>query len=493
MKRIRLPLFWKFAIVMTTIIMIFGSINVYILWSSVYKSFENEIDKRCKVLAEIISGKVLNPLVYGDVLNLYNILDELKQSDSTIAYIFLLDKSNKLVAQTYNVNISKNLVEINSLNSGDLNIKVFETKNFNHQVIRDIAYPIVNGEIGTVRLGIAEDNIRQELIIATRNLLLMIGLFFIIGLIGAWSFAYLITSPIKEVGLMAQEIDLNSIGSEGFVLKQRRKNILSFKSFDELDFLVSKFSEMILRLKKSYNELKETQRSLIQAEKLASLGTLSAGIAHEINNPLSGMQNCVNRIVKNPEKVEQNAKYAGLIKEALDRIESVVQRLLNFSRKQDLKFEDVNLIKALESSILLASLKLKNNNIAIIRDYMDGSFFIKGSNNHLEQVFLNLLLNSSDAIMGKMLESPDLQGEIIIKLNTSDNKVIIVVQDNGKGIPEHIRDHVFDPFFTSKEVGKGTGLGLSVSYNLIMEHHGNIYFRSDENKGTEFIIELPVN
>ena len=177
--------------------------------------------------------------------------------------------------------------------------------------------------------------------------------------------------------------------------------------------------------------------------------------------------------------------------EALDKIESVVQRLLKYSRKQDLKFEKVDLIEVLENAISMASYKLKTNNIAVFKNYKSNSYTIQGSINHLEQVFLNLILNSSDAILSQLNENPDFKGEIVLKIDIHNDKVIICVQDNGKGIPETIRDQVFDPFFTSKEVGKGTGLGLSVSYNLIMEHKGKIYFNSNENQGTEFFVVLP--
>ena len=104
-KRFRLPLFRKFAVISTIIVVIFGSINIYLLWTSVYRSFEKEIDKRCEVLATIISEKVLTPMIYGDNLSIYNILDEIKQSDPGISYIFILNNTNDIIAQTYEINI----------------------------------------------------------------------------------------------------------------------------------------------------------------------------------------------------------------------------------------------------------------------------------------------------------------------------------------------------------------------------------------------------
>ena len=257
-----------------------------------------------------------------------------------------------------------------------------------------------------------------------------------------------------------------------------------------MDVLVDKFSEMLIRLKISYTELKETQGALVQAEKLASLGTLAAGVAHEINNPVSGIKNCTKRILKNPENAEQNQKYMELIKEATDRIESVVHHLLNFSRKQDFIFDKVNLNLVIENAISLTDYKLQRSNL-IVKTTFDNQYFVNGSANHLEQVFVNLILNSLDAILERMEFEPDLKGEIEASIMRSAGKVYAIFKDNGMGIPNEIQNKIYDPFFTSKEVGKGTGLGLSVSFNLIKEHGGKIFFTTAKGHGTEFTIELP--
>jgi len=488
---IKLPLFWKFAIISTLIVLIFGTINIYSLWSSVYKSFEKEIDKRCKVLAKIISEKALTPIVYDDYLSLYNILDEIKQSDPSISYIFILDNTNDLIAQTYDINIPHDLLHVNSLKSGNYNITVITTNNFKYPVIRDIAYPILNGEIGTVRLGIVEEHIQKELMDATRNLILMIIAFLFFGLLGALFFSFLITSPIKKISKKAQIIDLSYIDKEDYKIDERKiGRLFNIKIDDELDVLVTKFTEMLIRLKNSYIELKETQGALVQAEKLASLGTLSAGVAHEINNPISGIKNCINRIIKTPENIEKNAKYILLIKEATGKIENVVQHLLNFSRKQDILFEKTNLNLVIDNAIKLAAHKLQSKSITLNVDYKE-KYFVSGSANHLEQVFVNLILNSLDAIIERIEKEPNLSGKVEININRISDRVYIYLKDNGMGIPDKIRDKIFDPFFTSKKVGKGTGLGLSVSFNLIKEHGGEIQFNSSVGVGTEFIIDLP--
>ncbi len=492
MKKIKLPLFPKFLIITIIIVTCFGVINIYMLHSSIYKSFEKEINKRAVVLSKIISEKILTPLVYEDIVSLYSIVDEVKLSDPDILYIFILNNKNRVVANTDSLIIPVDLITVNNTKGNKFNITVFRAKNLNHKKIRDIAYPILNGELGTVRMGLIEDDIKKEQNKAIENSLIMIISFLFIGLGGSFVLSYYITSPIKQISQKAQSLNLVSFEKEDFaIVTSKYKRIGNLFFHDELDILTDKFSEMITRLNINYNELKNTQNSLIQSEKLASIGTLSAGIAHEINNPLSGIRNCANRIAKFPEKTKQNKEYIELIKEATSRIESVVKGLLNFSRKQDIAFTQVNLIETIERTISLAIFKTKKHNIAIEKDYEADNIIIKGSSIHLEQVFLNLFINAADAISSLKKNEPDLTGKILLKVYQNKEKVFISVKDNGIGIPDDVAIRIFDPFYTTKETNQGTGLGLSVSYNIVQEHFGKIYVQKTKENFTEFVVELP--
>jgi len=275
MKSINLPLFWKFAFTIITLVFIFGTINMYILWKSVYQSFEKEIDKRCVVLSDIISQKALTPIVYDDVVSLYNILDEMQRSDNSIAYIFLIDANNHILAKTFDTEVPASLMEANTIKSQQHNIEVLNIKHYQYNTIRDIAYPILNGDIGIVRLGLVEDTIRSEIMEATKSLTLMILLFLAIGLLGAFAFSYLITSPIKIISQQAQLVKLDSINTGIQEVKYPRyKRLFHLYFHDELDILVSKFRDMLIRLNQNYSELQKTRDSFVQAEKMAAIGTL---------------------------------------------------------------------------------------------------------------------------------------------------------------------------------------------------------------------------
>ena len=490
MKTIKLPLFWKFAITIVLIVVVFGLINMFILWKSVYKSFENEIDKRSVVLSSIISEKAVNPIEYDEVVNLYKILDDMLRSDSSIAYIFIQDQNGKVIAKTFSNSVPSSLLTANSLKDGTYNIELLDANHYKYKTIRDIAFPILGGNIGTVRLGLIEDSIRAEIRRATKSLLTMILLFLVVGLLGALGFSYLITSPIHDISQQAQVVNLDSLSEDIDTNKLPwYKRVFNIYFSDELDLLVDKFRTMLLRLKQNYNELQKTRDSIVQAEKMAAIGTLTAGIGHEINNPISGIKNCLNRISKQPENVEQTQNYIQLIQEATDKIENVTSHLLDFSRKQEAVFSIIEMKETLESAISLIAFKAQKAQIFLNRNYQKG-ITVYGNQNRLEQVFLNLLLNSIDSIIEIKEKNPDYRGEIVVTLKQKNNLVLVQIEDNGAGIDAVHERNIFDPFYTSKDAGKGTGLGLYVSFNIIKEHQGEIYFNSKPGKGTTFSIEL---
>jgi signal transduction histidine kinase len=272
------------------------------------------------------------------------------------------------------------------------------------------------------------------------------------------------------------------------------------------------------RLQELYQSLKETQSQLIQSEKMASLGQLVAGIAHELNNPISfvyaNMKELENylaeidrilttiksQLVTTSDKksnlidvgnLQSNADIdfiqkdiKDLIKESLEgshRVKDVVQNLKNFSRLDEAEIKPVDLHEGLESTLTLLGNELKNR-IIVHKNY--GTIpLVECQPGHINQVFMNILINAIQAI-GK-------NGDIWISTKTTNEKVEITIRDNGKGIPEEIRNKIFDPFFTTKPVGEGTGLGLSINYGIIEKHGGTIELESEVGKGTKFIIILP--
>jgi len=268
-----------------------------------------------------------------------------------------------------------------------------------------------------------------------------------------------------------------------------------------------------------YEELKSTQSQLVQSEKMASLGQLTAGVAHEINNPINFVSAGIESLKNNYQEIKKllegylelkpgednDAKLIELekqkkkieVEELLSEIEDlyrsikngamrtteIVKNLRNFTRLDENEFKLSNLEEGLESTLIILNSQLKDR-IEVIKEY--GHLpLINCFPGQINQVFINILNNAAQAIEG--------QGKIWIKTQTVDGKAEIKIKDSGAGMSEEVKNRIFDPFFTTKDVGIGTGLGLSISYGIIEKHHGEISVDSKIGEGTEFTIKIPLN
>jgi signal transduction histidine kinase len=235
-------------------------------------------------------------------------------------------------------------------------------------------------------------------------------------------------------------------------------------------------------LERNLSELKQTQDMLIQSEKLASLGKLVADMAHEVNNPLmiiSGKaQLSLMEELKN-KKIKENLK---VIVEQCERTKDIIQRLLTFSKPSKGALTEIDINKSLEDAIKLIEHQYSLANVKIIKNYMSSPPAIKIDEKQMQEVFMNLLKNSSDAMPKG--------GTITVSTCKETNNIRIDFKDTGEGISEENIKKLFEPFFTTKE--KGTGLGLSVCYGIIKAHNGELKYESKPGKGTTATILLPI-
>lgn len=250
---------------------------------------------------------------------------------------------------------------------------------------------------------------------------------------------------------------------------------------DELDVVSENFIEFCERLKKSQGDLLKSKEQSIQNEKMSSLGILTAGIAHEVNNPLGGMLNCVKSMRENPGDVELTERYLPLLDKGLRQIETVMRQLLNFGRTEPLNSSNVDLKELFEECIVLLSYKLGrielSTEIQIEKDYLLDTEACK-------QIIINIGLNAIQAMPGG--------GKLRISSHESEGELVMEFTDSGMGIAEDNMSRIFDPFFTTKDVGEGTGLGLAVTYSLVQRMNGKILVESEIDKGTTFTILIPV-
>jgi signal transduction histidine kinase len=253
-----------------------------------------------------------------------------------------------------------------------------------------------------------------------------------------------------------------------------------------------------LSVVRDMTEKKQMEMQLIQADKMASLGELAAGVAHEINNPLSGILSNAEFLQEEiPDESEEQQEEVLEIVENSQRIKTIVQDLLNFSRQRDSKtYTTIDISSIITSSLNLTEHQIQLDRIKIVKEIGDSLPPVRGSFNQIEQVFINLLSNARHALNQKYPD-PHEDKTLLIRTDQVEENgrkyVRVEFHDRGIGIPEENMDKIFNPFFTSKEQGQGTGLGLSISYNIIQEHKGTIRFDSKEGEYTKVTIDLPVD
>ncbi|MEJ2048864.1 MAG: ATP-binding protein [Calditrichota bacterium] len=307
-------------------------------------------------------------------------------------------------------------------------------------------------------------------------------LLFLIGL--AFYFSQRIVVPLKKLVYAAQDI------GEGLL-----DTPIKVDTKDEIGLLAREFNHMRQNLLDSYDNLetkvnersealKQAQYQIMQQEKMASLGLLSSGIAHEIGNPLTSISS-LTQVLRRRLKDEMNVEYLNTIMKNIDRISRIVRELVDFSRPSsyELKLSDINQI--IQSAVGIVRYDKRSKDIEYdlsLDPNLPGTIIVA---DQLLQVFINILFNAVDAMQG--------YGNLIsVSTRTEDDQILISIKDTGCGIPEENLSKIFEPFYTTKEVGKGTGLGLSVSYGIIRNFNGEILVESEMEKGSVFTIKLPI-
>ena len=320
----------------------------------------------------------------------------------------------------------------------------------------------------------------------------------------------------KKIGFSGVSRDITERKRADDALKKNREELI--RKNQELEESRKNIQLTLEKLGAAYEELKTSQAKILQQEKMASIGQLAAGVAHEINNPMAFIASNLGTLDKYIrrlkdfiqaqseaikslkatdaiEKLEKKRKELKLdytiddidllVKESHDgseRVQKIVQELNRFSRVDDAEYKDTNINECIESSINIVWNELKHK-ATLHKDY--GNLPpAKCYPQKLNQVFVNLLINAIQAIEKK--------GKIKIKTWEKDGSIWVTVSDTGCGIPRENQSKIFEPFFTTKEVGKGTGLGLSISYEIMQRHKGELSFQSEKGKGTIFTIRMPI-
>ena len=249
----------------------------------------------------------------------------------------------------------------------------------------------------------------------------------------------------------------------------------------------------VLLFKRDVTLEKEYQAQFYQAEKMATIGMLAAGVAHEVNNPLAGIQGFAQGILRRLPRVQEAVdeelandfqEYTETILQECNRCQEIVRTLLTFSRPRESAFCSLSMNNLIRDTLKVLQHRIKRHQGLLLQEDLEPELpLVCGDEPHLKQVILNLLTNALDAI-GE-------EGVITIRTSSTENQVALCVEDTGEGIPEEHLDKLFEPFFTTKPVGRGTGIGLSTCYTIVHNHGGEISVKSAPEKGSRFCVVLP--
>jgi signal transduction histidine kinase len=439
-----------------------------------------EMDSRARVGINLMELSVSAPLYRMDIYTLGAVAREAKDlPDVTYAYIY--DDKGRIVGDFHPDNrlylaIPDDDLSQNIIKSDKILINIDYTSE-----VLDISKPVILGhqKFGVIRLGFNLNPVLSEMRSVTIKSLVISTAIFLVGAIIMFGIAIRMVKPIEQLTLAAKRIEDGDL--------QHR---VSIHRDDEIGSLAAAFNQMAERLGKRETELKESQTVLRRADRLSSLGLLTAGLAHEIRNPLVAIRTFTQLLPERYEDPEFRDGFQGLALKEVDRICGLINDLLSFARPSKPNVSPQNINDVVDNIARILETQAKEKNVEVIRRFSSDLPMVWIDREQMKQVFMNLILNAIQAMKDG--------GSIVISTGVSaksDGELVreyvqVEVRDTGIGIPPENLERIFDPFFTSKD--EGSGLGLAVSHQIVQEHSGFVTVKSTVGKGTAFFVNVPI-
>ena len=472
--------FMVWAIVLIMVLLV--SILLVIEQREVKAIFEEQKEKGV-LIAKNIAYLNLPAFIQWDEEGVRENIEE--QIDENLVYVVFYGRYNNLFVGTSFIEDYKEIYLYSDLEEEvDEKSYLFERKKFvdekSTQILRilEIEVPIfVRGSPkrwGSIKIGLSLEEMRAE-ILKTRLMLIFIGCGgLLIGVFGAILLARRITGPLKK--LVEGTV---KISKEDFSQK------IDITSQDEIGNLAQSFNDMSRKLLLARERMETASNKLIQAEKLASIGRISAGIAHEIRNALTSVKLNIQKLVQSDRLDETEKEHLSISQEGIGQMEKFVKELLDFTRVSELNLDRFSIEQILDESIKTLADTLELKKVVLEKSYEEGLPQVLVDADKLKQVFLNILRNAFEAVEEK--------GKINISLSLlkeqEGSKIRVFISDNGCGIPEENRETIFEPFYTTK--ASGIGLGLPIARKIIEQHRGTIRVKENAAQGTSFEILIP--
>lgn len=481
--QLRLSLRTRFLVsVIILLIFLVGLILLVIEKREVRAIFEEE-KKKGILIAENIAQLNLQPFLHWDDVGVEKNIEE--QIDQKLIYVVIYDRNNKPFAASNFIKDYEKISRSSNLRGEEgPGAYFFELRNLEDKKSRktmrilELETPIfAKGSPkrwGSIKIGLSLKDMQAE-IQKTRMMLVLIGFGgLLIGILGANLLARRITGPIKKLAEGTIQISRGDFSHK-----------IDIDSQDEIGNLAQNFNEMSRKLQLSKERIEIAQRKLIQAEKLASIGRVSAGIAHEIRNPLTSVKLNIQKVLESEQLGDIEKDHLSISQEGIDQLEYFIKELLNFTRVSELNFDRFAIEQIIDVSVKMIADSLELKNVHLKKNFQGEIPEVYVDGDKLRQVFLNILRNACEAA--------DEGGRIDVSLSLLKDgrgkRARIEISDDGCGIPEKDWENIFEPFYTTK--ASGIGLGLANARKIIEQHSGSIRVKKKEGKGACFEILIP--
>jgi signal transduction histidine kinase len=479
--RLKISLYTRFMIAITFIlIFLVGSILFLIERREVRTIFE-ESKSRGVLKAQYIASLNLESLTFWDAVGIKNNIE--REIDDSLIYVVIYNKFRSPYVFTDRIRDNEDI-------KGGSRLPEKVAPEMSAAGRRDFrldgkAVPIIEIEVpvfaegspdywGSVKVGLSLEENRKE-IRQTRLMLILIGCGgFLLGLVGAGALAKRITGPLQKL-----------VDGTVRISKGDFSQTISVGSRDEIGDLARSFNEMTKDLLETRRRMEDANRRLIQAEKLASIGRISASIAHEIRNPLTSVKLNIQKLMQNEHLDEEDKEHLSISQEGIGQIEKFIKELLNFTRVSDLNQERFSVVQIMEESLKMMRNSFLEKKILLEKRFAADLPAVVVDGDKMRQVFLNILRNAVEAV--------EEGGKIGVALSRSKEngveRIRVRISDDGCGIPEKDWENIFEPFYTTK--ASGFGLGLSNARKIVEQHRGSLRVTKTRGKGTTFEVRIP--
>ena len=450
-------------------------------WTNERRLLYESLEAEGKQMVTSLSSPIINALLYeemgviGEGGLLDNFVEEIMNNAGfPVVHAFVTDPDGKVLTHNKYSEYGKTYSDplTRSALAQRRYVSSMMPRGNSQSPVLDMAMPLhIYGKTwGTLRVGVSTAPLEAKLQALARRIVGAAGVFFLLGALLSYLIGRNMARPLQRLSSVMSAISSDNLAVE---LPPRRP--------DEIGLLQDSFREMLERLRRSESERERAVAQLVQSEKLASIGKIVAGVAHEGNNPLFTINTCIHNLEQDSVTPNRNLDF---IKQGTERIERIVRQLSDFSRTASLELQPIASDSFFSESAEFARMALKRFPVRFsARDLCRPPARLSLDKGKLQQVILNLLLNAADA-------SPD-GGEVTLGAAREGGRYLISVRDRGAGIPDEMRPHIFDIFYTTKAAGAGTGIGLAICKSIIEMHGGELSCQSCPGD-TTFSVTIPL-